>query len=235
MSTGATAVLTTRVLVVDDHTTFSDLLALALSREPDLSCVGTASSVAKALVMADEQRPDLVIMDVRLGDGDGIAATAVLTRLYPDLRVVVLTAHVDMTLMQRAADAGACGLLPKDGSLPDMLETLRSSRRGALVVHPALLTSLMTTRSRRRRSDGFPPLTRRERDVLRLLAAGFDARAIGKDLGISVNTCRGYLKNLMMKLDAHSQLEAVVIATNHGLVSVGPSALPSGADRRRAS
>jgi DNA-binding NarL/FixJ family response regulator len=103
----------TSVLVVDDHRTFSALLAMALDPEPDLTCVGTAASVTVALAMAEELRPDLVLMDVRLGVGDGIAATEELTRLYPELRVVVLTAHSDTALMHRAADAGACALLPR--------------------------------------------------------------------------------------------------------------------------
>jgi len=210
---------TTSVLVVDDHTTFSDLLAMALEREQDFTCVGTANNVAQALAMVDTLRPDLVLMDVHLGDGDGVAATTELTRIYPELRVVVLTAHTDTALMQRAADAGACCLLPKDGSLPDLLEALRSARRGGLAVHPALLKALMTSQTPG--SDCVPPLTRRERDVLRMLADGSDARAIAKSLGISVSTCRGYLKSLLLKLDAHTQLEAVVIATNHGLISVG--------------
>jgi DNA-binding NarL/FixJ family response regulator len=215
-----TARATTSVLVVDDHTTFSDLLAMALDHEPDLTCVGTAGSVTRGLAMVDELRPDVVLMDVRLGDGDGVTATAELTRRYPELRVVVLTAHIDSALMQRAADAGACCLLPKDGSLPDMLAALRNSRQGGLMVHPALLRTLMA--STPPASIYLPPLTRRERDVLTMLADGSDARAIAKSLGISVNTCRGYVKNLLLKLDAHSQLEAVVIATNRGLISVGP-------------
>ena len=220
MNTSRAATRTiTSVLVVDDHTTFSDLLAMALDREPDLTCVGTAASVTEAFVKVDERRPDLVIMDVRLGEGDGVTATAELTRIYPELRVVILTAHIDTALMQRAADAGACCLLPKDGSFPDLLEALRSSRREGLVVHPALLKTLIM--SQPQRDVTIPSLTRREREVLKMLADGLDARAIAKNLGISVNTCRGYVKNLLLKLDAHSQLEAVVIATNRGLVSVG--------------
>lgn len=219
-STAAARTITT-VLVVDDHTTFSDLLAMALDREPDLTCVGTAASVTEAFVKVDERRPDLVIMDVRLGEGDGVTATAELTRIYPELRVVILTAHIDTALMQRAADAGACCLLPKDGSFSDLLEALRSSRREGLVVHPTLLKTLIM--SQPQRDVMIPSLTRRERDVLKMLADGLDARAIARSLGISVNTCRGYVKNLLVKLDAHSQLEAVVIATNRGLVSVGPS------------
>jgi DNA-binding NarL/FixJ family response regulator len=216
-----TARTTTSVVVVDDHTTFSDLLAMALDHEPDLTCVGTAASATRALALVDELRPDLVIMDVRLGDGDGIAATAELTRTHPELRVVVLTAHVDSAVMQRAADAGACCLLPKDGSLPDMLAALRSARHGGLSIHPALLKVLMTAKAPS--IDHHPSLTPREHDVLRMLADGSDACAIAKRLGISVNTCRGYVKNLLLKLDAHSQLEAVVIATSRGLVNVGPS------------
>lgn len=211
----------TSVLVVDDHTTFSDLLAMALDREPDLTCVGTAASVTEAFLKVDERRPDLVIMDVRLGEGDGVTATAELTRIYPELRVVILTAHIDTALMQRAADAGACCLLPKDGSFSDLLEALRSSRREGLIVHPTLLKALIM--SQPQRDVTIPSLTRREREVLKMLADGLDARAIAKNLAISVNTCRGYVKNLLLKLDAHSQLEAVVIATNRGLVSVGPS------------
>jgi DNA-binding NarL/FixJ family response regulator len=210
---------TTRVLVVDDHTTFSDLLALALTGEPDLNCAGTAGSVAEALDMVAELIPDVVLMDVQLGDGDGVAATAELTQTYPELRVIVLTAHTDSALMQRAADAGACCVLPKNGSLPDVLQAVRSSRRGRFVVHPASLRSLI--KSEPPKSSCLAPLTQRERDVLALLAGGSDARSISKKLGISVHTCRGYLKNLLVKLDAHSQLEAVVIATRHGLVSVG--------------
>jgi DNA-binding NarL/FixJ family response regulator len=221
MSTSvSTALSTTSVLVVDDHTTFSDLLAMALDQEPDLTCVGTAASAAGALAMAETLRPDLVLMDVQLGDGDGIAATAELTRNHPELRVVVLTAHIDSALMQRAADAGACCLLPKNGSLPDMLAALRSARRGGLSIHPGLLKVLVT--SKPTSSSHLPPLTSREHDVLRMLADGSDARAIAKTLGISVNTCRGYVKNLLLKLGAHSQLEAVVKATNRGLVNVGP-------------
>lgn len=163
--------------------------------------------------------PDLVLMDVRLGEGDGIAVTAQLTAAYPLLRVVVLTAHSDTALMQRAADAGACALLPKDGSLPDMLAALRGARRGGLVVHPALLRTLVA--SQPARGGYLPALTAREVDVLRMLAAGLDTRATAKALGISLSTCRGYVRNVLSKLGAHSQLEAVVIATNHGLVSVG--------------
>jgi DNA-binding NarL/FixJ family response regulator len=210
-----TGVAHTRVLVVDDHKTFADLLALALSAEPDLECVGTANSAQQALGMAEALRPDLVIMDVQLGDGDGIATTAQLTQAYPGLRVLVLTAFVNAALMRRAADAGACALLPKDGALDAMLHAVHSAHRGGFLVHPALLKELVGNDAP---SGWLPSLTQREQQVLQMLAAAIDTRRIARELGISVSTCRGYVKNVLAKLGAHTQLEAVVIATRHGMI-----------------
>jgi DNA-binding NarL/FixJ family response regulator len=209
----------TDVVVIDDHRTFAELLALALKGEPDLNCAGTAESLREGLAMVDRLRPEVVVMDVNLGDGDGIDATARLVEQYPDLRVVVLTAHADRAAMHRASDAGACALLPKDGSLSDMLSVLRTAHQGGFVVHPRLLKRIVSP-ARPVSTSYVPPLTRREQEVLQLLADGLDARAVAHRLGITLHTCRGYIKNLLLKLDAHSQLEAVAIATRNGLVRV---------------
>lgn len=210
---------TTEVVVVDDHRAFGDLLALALAGEPDLRCVGTASNVGEGLALAERLRPDVVIMDVQVGDEDGIAAAATLTSRHRDLRVVVLTAHADRLTLDRATEADACAVLPKDASLPEVLAALRSARRGGVVVHPRLLRRIVTT-SQQSPRVGLPTLTGRERDVLQLLADGLDARQTAKQLGISLHTCRGYIKTLLVKLGAHSQLQAVAIATRYGLVRV---------------
>jgi DNA-binding NarL/FixJ family response regulator len=212
----------TRILVVDDHKTFADLLKVALDAEPDLHCVATGHSVGEGLLLVDSFRPDLVVMDYQLGDGDGVAATAEIVTRHPGTRVIVLTAHADSDLMRRAAEAGACCLLPKDGSLPDLLNALRSARPGGFVVHPALLKSLVVRDVVQ--AEYVPPLSRRENDVLRMLSLGMDARAIAEHLGISVNTCRGYVKSLLAKLGAHSQLEAVAIANRRGLIHAESSA-----------
>ena len=92
------------IVVVDDHKVFAELLAMALTREPDLLCVGHAQTVEEGMALVESLRPDIVIMDVQLGDGDGIAATAELSERFPDLRVVVLTAHVDQRLLRQALD-----------------------------------------------------------------------------------------------------------------------------------
>jgi DNA-binding NarL/FixJ family response regulator len=208
----------TRVLVVDDHVVFAELLGLALSGEDGFEFVGRADRVTVGIRMVESLRPDIVVMDVRLGDGDGIAATAQLTRQYPGLRVIVLTAFIDADLMRRAADAGACALLPKDGALSEMMHALRTARGGGFVVHPRLLKTLVSGDVR---AQPLSPLTQREQDVLQMLAAGLEANVIARELGISLNTCRGYVKTLLLKLNAHSQLEAVVVAMRNGLIRVG--------------
>lgn len=205
-----------RVLVVDDHRTFADLLALALAGQSDLECVGVAITAQAARVLAESQRPDVVVMDVRLGDDDGLSLTGELTTCFPELRVVVLTAHATSSLLERAADVGACCLLPKDGSLQEVLSGLRTARRGGLVVHPLLMRALMAGRPRE--VVGGPDLTQRETEVLRQLALGRDARGIARDLGISLHTCRGHVRRLLKKLDAHTQLEAVAHAVRAGLI-----------------
>ncbi len=208
-----------RIVVVDDHRMFAQLLAITLGDQPDMECVGIANDVATALSMVTALRPDLVLMDARLQDGDGVAATAELVATNPGLRVAVLSGFIDTALMRRAAEAGACALHPKDGDLEEILSAVRRARAGTFVVQPQLLRSLVA--QSRDAQPLHPPLTEREHAVLQFLAAGLDASVIARELGISVNTCRGYVKNLLTKLGAHSQLEAVVFALRTGLVGVG--------------
>lgn len=207
-----------RVMVVEDHRIVAELLVCAIHAEPGFDAVGCAHSVADGLRMVEELSPDVVIMDVRLGDGDGIAATAELTERYSELRVVILTAHIDQDLVRRSAAANACALLPKDGDLSSMLHVLRTAERGSFTVHPRLLHRLVgqpVVPGQRQAS-----LTPRELDVLRLLSTGLGATLIAREMGISVHTCRGDVKSLLTKLDAHSQLEAVAKAVRHGLINV---------------
>lgn len=208
-----------RILIVDDHRTFTDLVCLALHGEPDLDCVGTAHDPVEARAQVARHEPDVVLMDVDLGDGDGLDLTAELLRQHPAMLVVVLTAHVDAGVLRRAAAAGACALLPKGGSLTDLLGGLRHAHRGELYVHAGLLRTLVADQTARGRQAPPPPsLTPREASVLQLLTEGRQVTGIARDLQISVHTCRGYVKTLLAKLGAHSQLEAVVIAGKHGLV-----------------
>ncbi len=157
-----------KVLVVDDHKTFTDLVMMALDVQPDFECVGAAHTACAAQALADQHQPDVVLMDVNLKAENGLDLAAQLLAERPELRVVVLTAHGDRRVMRRAALVGACALLPKDGSLPELLEALRAARPGAFLVHPALLHDLVVEDRAPESGDRIlPGLTPREQLVLR--------------------------------------------------------------------
>jgi DNA-binding NarL/FixJ family response regulator len=218
------------VLVVDDHQTFAELLALALEAEPSLRYVGHARTSAEAVKLVEELGPDVVLMDVELPDSDGLATTELVLARRPDTRVVILTAHSEPALVARAAAAGASGFLPKGGALRDVLHALHTAHHGGMIVSSHLLAGLFTEPAVTSAtpvpgggagggSGAGAGLTAREYEVLRLMGGGMDVRSIAAQLNLSVHTCRGYIKAVLAKLDAHSQLEAVVIAIRRGLLS----------------
>jgi DNA-binding SARP family transcriptional activator/ActR/RegA family two-component response regulator len=128
-----------RILIVDDHTTFSDLLAGALDREPDLKSVGAAKSVASAVTMFRDLGPDVVIMDLYLPDGSGLRAAERILAEAPETRIVMLTGNPSQEALREAARMGICGFLPKDGALGVMLDTLRHAHAGNMIVNPSLV------------------------------------------------------------------------------------------------
>lgn len=206
-----------RVLVVDDHVTFAELLTGALDRESDLCSVGFANSASSGLQRFLTLRPDVVVMDHHLPDATGLEAAARILAVAPHARIVMLTGDPTPGALEQAAALGVCAYLPKDGSLATMLDVVRQARAGSMMVHPTLIAQF----GARRRSPAGPPapaFTQRERDVLRLMAQGKDVRANAKALGISPNTCRGYVKSILAKLGSHSQLEAVAAAARLGVV-----------------
>lgn len=208
----------TSVLVVDDHRVLADAIGLVINGEPDLRCVATALNAAQARALAAYWQPDVILMDVRLGQDDGIDLATDLISAVPNVRIIVLSAFIDQALLTRSLNAGACALLPKDGSLDEILGAVRSSTRKAFAIDPGLLRTIVRAGADRHGAP-VPRLTPREADVLRRLADGADAVMIARELGISVLTCRGYVKTLLRKLHAHSQLEAVVTASRLGLIA----------------
>lgn len=198
---------TESVMVVDDHQVFADLVSLALGAEPDLACVGTAGTCAEARVLARDAGPTLAVVDVRLPDGDGLDLAVELMSLVPGLRVVVLTAYPRPDLVARARTVGVSALLAKDVPLPELLDALRHASPESPV-----LVEL---------DEPEHGLTPRELQVLRLLAEGLDVRAVARDLGISHHTTRDHVKNVLAKLGARSQLDAVVVAARAGILAIG--------------
>jgi DNA-binding NarL/FixJ family response regulator len=212
------SVAVTRVLVVDDHRTLAEAISMAITSQPDLECVGTAHGVDDALAFAARLDPDVVVMDLRMADGDGLQATRRLLADAPHVRVVLLTAYVDRGLLQRAIWCGASALMPKNGALDDLLHAVRTAHPSRFIVPPDIVTESMRTPEPLTGTRS--PLTQRESEVLGQLAAGSDASTVARALGISLLTSRGHIKSILGKLDAHTQLEAVMTAIRLRLIKV---------------
>jgi DNA-binding NarL/FixJ family response regulator len=206
---------TTRVLIVDDHSLFSELLAMALDGEPDFECLATAGDVTQAVASAQRLRPDLVVMDIQLGRESGLDAVRRIKAVLPDVVTVVVSAHRDPNWVVRASQAGANAFAPKTGSLPEILQVLRRARNGTLIVAPSLFAGGPAIAPR---PAACPKFTDRESEVLTLMGHGMGAGEIARVLDISVHTCRGYVKTIHAKLDVRSQLEAVIKAQRLGLI-----------------
>jgi DNA-binding NarL/FixJ family response regulator len=206
-----------RVLIVDDHHTFAELLAIALDTEPDFECVGTAAGATDALDVAMRTRPDIVVMDIELGPDSGLAAARRIRDVLPETVVVVVSAHCDPSWVAKASQAGASAFAAKSGSLRDMVEVLRNARNGSMLVAPTLFAQPPQPPPQ---IDGHGvKLTARELDLLVLMGKGAAPKEIASVLGITLNTCRGYVKTVHHKLGVRSQLEAVVKAQRIGLIS----------------
>ena len=202
------------VLVVDDHRAFAEMLAAALDGVEGLRCVGVAQSAAEGVVLAERLQPDIVVMDIQMPREDGLSATGRVRQVAPGAVVAVLTAHHSPEWVSRAAQAGASAFVPKNGSLQEMIDILASLHRGHMVVAPSTFTTAPSADP----VDERPDLSQREVEVLRLLARGTAMKDMAPALGITVNTCRGYVKAIRQKLGATSQLEAVLKARNLGLL-----------------
>ena len=208
-----------RVLVVDDHRAFAEMLAIAL-QAGGMDVVGTATSAAQAVSLAEQTQPDVVVMDIQMPREDGLSAARRLRQVAPGAVIAVVTAHRDPEWVVRATQAGASAFIPKDGSLAEMIDVLSRVRAGQMLVAPSTFSTAPTAGTGPARlNTPRPQLTRREQEVLDCLGRGMQVKAIARVLGITVETCRGYVKALHSKLGVRSQLEAVVRGQELGLLS----------------
>jgi DNA-binding NarL/FixJ family response regulator len=203
-----------RILLVDDHPVVRHGLRGMLDAEPDLSVVGEASSGVDGLARAAELTPDIVLMDLRMPDGDGVEATGAILARLPETRVVVLTTYESDRDILRAIEAGACGYLLKDASPVELAEAVRAAARGETVLAPSVASTLI----RQVRSPAPPALSARETEVLRLVARGLTNADIGRQLFIAEATVKTHLLRVFNKLDVADRTAAVTTAMSHGLL-----------------
>jgi two-component system NarL family response regulator len=216
---------TIRVIIADDHALFRRGLMMVLEEEDDIEVVAEAANGREVVELARELAPDVVVMDVRMPQVDGIAATRAILEAVPAAMVLVLTVSDDEDDLFEAMKAGAAGYLLKEISTEEVGQAVRSVTRGQRLVTPSLATKLISefaTISRRaaeRRVDA-PQLTARELEVLKHVSDGSSNREIGSRLGISENTVKNHVRNILEKLRLHTRMEAVLYAMRENLLEL---------------
>ena len=203
-----------RLVLIEDHEALREGLELLLGRE-GCDVVGTAGTAAEGRQLVEELAPDVALVDVSLGEDDGIDLTRHLVNDDPDRRVVLYTGSDDEELLFSGLDSGARGYALKDGSPRELVEALGQVAHGGSYVDPRLRPALLSRRS----TERLPSLSNREREVLDLLAQGLTGEAVAEQLVLSAETIKTHIRNAMGKLEANTRVHAIAIALREGYIS----------------
>ncbi len=207
-----------RVLIVDDHRLVRDGLVAFLREDPDIACVGEAADGAEALRLDRQLRPDLVLMDIGLADLDGIETTRRLLAERPDARVLMLSMYKERDHVTRSLEAGACGYVHKDVGGPELLRILKVVHQGGRYLGDGVpLPGAAAPRRAERPGPGLDALSKREQEVLALIAAGHTNKAVARRLGISVRTVEAHRLHIRGVLNIDSTAGLTRFAIAHGL------------------
>jgi DNA-binding NarL/FixJ family response regulator len=200
-----------RVLCVDDHPLVRKGIASILANEPDMELVGEAAGGREAVTMFRECRPDVTLMDLRMPDLDGIAATKAIREEFPTARIIALTSYEGDQDIYRALDAGVRGYLLKEAVHAEVLRAIRTVHAGKRLMPPEVAQRL---------SEYFPQmaLTPRETEVLGLVANGLGNKEIADRLGTATGTIKIHIQNILEKLSASDRTQAVTIAIQRGIL-----------------
>jgi two-component system NarL family response regulator len=202
-----------RVLIADDHVTVREGLAAIIGRQPDMTVVAAGTTGRDAIELWQQHHPDVSLLDLRMPLLDGVGAMGDIRRRDVAARVIVLTTFDTDEEITRAFKAGAKGYLLKDAQLEELLECIRKVHAGETCIPPAVVAKLTVGMSSE-------PLTRRELDVLQLLALGKSNKEIGSNLCISETTVKSHLRIVFAKLNVLSRTEAISAASRRGLVQL---------------
>ena len=213
-----------RILVVDDHEIVRTSLRTVLEGADDLEVAGEAATADEAVARAAALRPDLVLMDVRLGEKDnarsGIEACRAIRSVLPEARVLMFSSYGEREAVVASILAGASGYLTKNAARAQLVDALRAVARGEALLEPAI-TGVVLDRLKELSASAAPddPLSPREREVLALIARGLTNRQIAEALVISEHTARNHVTNILDKLGLSRRAEAAAYAARLGLLT----------------
>jgi DNA-binding NarL/FixJ family response regulator len=212
------------VLIADEQSLFREAVRVVLETQPDISVVAEAADGHRTIAEAARTEPDVALVSVGLPECNAIEATAAIVDRFPGCRVVILAPQESQKALTDALEAGASGYLTKDCPLAHLIHAVRSVHKGETLIPPRMLGPLLAQLIRRQREQDhalkrMSRLTRREREVLALLADGADNEGIASTLFISPQTARTHIQNVLTKLGVHSRHEAASFVLQNGILA----------------
>jgi DNA-binding NarL/FixJ family response regulator len=199
-------------LIADDHEVVREGLRLALSRSPRIRVIGEASDGKSAITLTERRRPDVVIMDLRMPDMDGLEATEMILSKTPETAVLIFTAYGERSLMQRGLESGARGYILKETPHETLIRAVEKVAGGDTFVDPALMAEFIAGKGQ------MEVLTPREREILQLLADGMSNVDVAAKLFISQETVKSHVRHILAKLEADTRTQAVAIALREAMI-----------------
>lgn len=209
----------TRLLIIDDHEMVREGLKAMLVTEPDFSIVGDATNGKQALELIALLHPDIALLDIRLPDTSGIDICRAVNERFPETAVIILTTFTDENLVAQCIQAGARGYIVKDIERFDLKKAIRAVARGEAAIDSKAAVAVLAQLRRNTLANSEPvpePLSAQQLVILRLVAQGLSSREIATQLYLSENTVKGYVQEILHRLNVKNRTEAVMVAVKHG-------------------
>lgn len=206
-----------RMMIVDDHNIVRFGVSNLLTRQPGWTVVAEAGTVAEAVQLAIEHRPEVVLMDIRLPDGSGLEACRQIVQTHPQVKIIILTSYVEDELLTEAIAAGAVGYVLKQVGNDDLLRVIKTVLQGKVQLNSDYVSQVLAQDYQLSRPEVFADLTDRELRVLALISQGQTNREIAINLYLSEGTVRNYVSTVLHKLGAANRAEASAYAVRHKL------------------
>jgi DNA-binding NarL/FixJ family response regulator len=214
----------TKILIADDHKLFRDGLKTLINKHPEIEVVGEAEDGLSAVALAQELKPDVVLMDISMPDLNGIEATRKILSERPEIKIIILSMHFDRRFVTEALKAGALGYLLKDSTVEELVQTIHAVKSDQIYLSDKINDVVIKDyikMAKSAESSAYTVLSAREREVLQLLAEGKATKEIAAKLNVSVKTIETHRKQIMNKLNIHSIAELTKYAIREGLTQLG--------------
>lgn len=213
-----------RILVVDDHAVVREGIRMVLETDPELKVVGDASSGEEALTLAHQLHPDVIVMDIGMPGLSGFETTQRIREALPDIKILALTVHDSEAYIFQMLGAGAVGYVLKRAPAAEVIQAVKAAYRGEAILHPSVAKLLIRDYLARveggQETTSFDLLSKREREIVKLIAEGRTNRDIAQLLCLSIKTVQAHRANLMRKLGMHDRTELVKYAIRRGIIEL---------------